>query len=183
MRLFTAVPIPEPARAELAMWVPNADAAVPDGVRWTAPEQWHLTLVFLGEVPDEHVPDVLAIGAAALSDVPPLTLQLRGAGRFEDRALWVGLADADALRAATDTLRDGLRDAGVAFDDKPFRAHLTLARPRGGRSLDLRPAVAALSGFVGQPWSAAGVDLVRSRLGKGPGGAAVHETLTTWPLH
>lgn len=181
MRLFVAVPIPAEVRAEMTAWVPRAAALVGDAVRWNPPEQWHLTVVFLGEVPDESLPTVIAAGNDALSDAAALTLQMRGGGRFGDRVLWAGLA-AGGLVALSGRLRDRLRAAGIGFDDKPFRPHLTLARARSGRSVDLRPAAAALADFTGSVWTARGVDLVRSRLGAGPDRGALHETVHTWPL-
>ena len=72
------------------------------------------------------------------------------------------------------------RRTGIAVDDRPYRPHLTLARARPGT--DLRPAVEALGDVEGSPWTADALHLVRSRLGAGPGGSAVHEVVETWPL-
>lgn len=182
MRLFISVPVPAPIRAEVAAWVPRAEALTGDTVRWNAPDQWHLTLVFLGEVPDDRLPGVIAAGGRALREARAPRLQLRGGGRFGDRVLWIGLHDDGALRAPADALRAELRADGLPFDDKPFRPHLTLARSRSGRHPDLRPAAAVLDGFVGSAWSAGAVHLMRSRLRAGPEGRTVHEVVHTWPL-
>lgn len=181
MRLFVAVPIPAEIRAEVAAWVPRAATHTGDAVRWSAPEKWHLTLVFLGDVPDDRVPRVVAAGAAAVAGVSAPTLHLHGGGRFGDRVLWLGLTGGDLTAIAT-AMRDQLRRTGIEFDDKPFRPHLTLARARSGRSVDLRPAAAALTDFAGSTWTARGVELVRSRLGAGPDRGALHESVHTWPL-
>jgi 2'-5' RNA ligase len=86
----------------------------------------------------------------------------------------------DALRALAGSVGAAARRCGIAVDDRPYRAHLTLARARPGT--DLRPAVEALRDFSGRPWIADALHLVRSRLGAGPGGTAAHEVLATWPL-
>jgi 2'-5' RNA ligase len=86
----------------------------------------------------------------------------------------------DALRRLAGSVTAAARRSGIAVDVRPYRPHLTLARGREGA--DLRPAVAALAGFAGSPWAADELHLVRSRLGAGPGGTAVHEIVETWPL-
>ena len=86
----------------------------------------------------------------------------------------------DALRRLAGSVAAAARRSGIAVDDRPYRPHLTLARGRAGA--DLRPAVAALTGFAGSPWTADALHLVRSRLGAGPGGTAAHEIVGTWPL-
>jgi 2'-5' RNA ligase len=87
---------------------------------------------------------------------------------------------ADDVRRLAASVGAAARRCGIAVDDRPYRPHLTLARGREGA--DLRPAVAALSGFAGCPWTADALHLVRSRLGAGPGGTAAHEIVETWPL-
>jgi 2'-5' RNA ligase len=72
------------------------------------------------------------------------------------------------------------RRTGLEVEDRPYRPHLTLARARTGA--DLRPAVAVANAFAGVGWTADEIELVRSRLGKGPGRRAAHETLRSWPL-
>ena len=86
----------------------------------------------------------------------------------------------DALRRLAGSTGAAARRCGIAVDDRPYRPHLTLARGREGA--DLRPAVEALSGFAGSPWTADALALVRSRLGAGPGGTAAHEVVERWSL-
>jgi RNA 2',3'-cyclic 3'-phosphodiesterase len=86
----------------------------------------------------------------------------------------------DDLRRLAASVTAAARRCGIALDERPYRPHLTLARSRDGA--DLRPAVAALAGFAGSPWTADALHLVQSRLGAGPGGTAVHEVVGTWPL-
>ena len=88
--------------------------------------------------------------------------------------------DVDRLRRLAASVTAAARRCGIAVDDRPYRPHLTLARGRDGT--DLRPLVAALAEFVGSRWTADALHLVRSRLGAGPGGAALHEVVETWPL-
>jgi RNA 2',3'-cyclic 3'-phosphodiesterase len=88
--------------------------------------------------------------------------------------------EAEDLRRLAGSVTAAARRCGIAVDERLYRPHLTLARGRPG--VDLRPAVAALAGFAGSPWTADALHLVHSRLGAGPGGTAQHEVVGTWPL-
>lgn len=128
MRLFVAVPLP----TDLAV---EASSALPDipALRRVRPEHLHITLAFLGAVPEERLDDVIAATRAAAATQPPFTLTLEGVGRFpasgEPRVIWMGIVqgarESSNLAAA---LRRALTERALAFDDKPFRAHVTLAR-------------------------------------------------------
>jgi 2'-5' RNA ligase len=192
VRAFVAVVPPAAALAELAEAVAPLRAAAPPGVRWVPADQWHLTLAFLGEVDDGALPDLTERLARAARRHPPMGLAFGGAGRFGDRVLWIRVhgagyvPDADGGRGATELKRlatsvaAAARRSGISVDDRPYRPHLTLARGRPGTNL--RQSVAALREFDGSPWTADALHLVRSRLGAGPGGTAVHEIIGTWPL-
>jgi RNA 2',3'-cyclic 3'-phosphodiesterase len=180
MRLFVAVTPPPDAVAQLWSAAAGVRAAQP-GLRWTAPEQWHLTLAFLGEVDDGPRQDLTERLGRAAARHGPMTLALRGAGRFGDRVLWTRVdGDVERLRGLAASVRAAARRARVPVEDRPYRPHLTLARSRG--AADLRPAVDALAGYAGTPWAASELHLVRSYLGAGPGGGARHEVLVSWLL-
>src|SRR5512142_780185 len=68
--------------------------------------------------------------------------------------------------------------AGIQVEDRPFRAHVTLARARPGRPVDLRPLADALAQVRCPPWTADRLVLVRSRLGPDPR----YEEEAGWPL-
>jgi RNA 2',3'-cyclic 3'-phosphodiesterase len=197
VRLFVAV-YPSPAAvAHLSAAVAGLrlGAATARGhtVGLTATARWHLTLAFLGEVPEPRVPvakEALASGVARwrteradqAGHAPPPRLWLAGAGRFGRRrftVLWVGLSgDVDALRSLGRAVRRELRRSGVPFDGKPLRPHLTFARP-GDRvpAEHLAADLAALARYEGPAWTVEEVHLVRSHLGPKP----VHETLAVTP--
>ncbi|MEV6347012.1 RNA 2',3'-cyclic phosphodiesterase [Actinoplanes sp. NPDC051851] len=134
--------------------------ALPSGVRHTAPEKWHVTLAFLGEVDDDRVPEVIR----ALDDVPPpapFSLRLTGGGRFGE-VIWTGLSgDVVALTALHSSVRQSLTEAGFPLDARPFRPHLTLSYRRFDRRL-----LTALSGYTGPPWQVTGFSLVSSADGE-----------------
>jgi 2'-5' RNA ligase len=156
--------------------------AAPGAPRWTPPARWHLTLLFLGDVPAHLLAPLTTAVAPAVAGTPPLTLQLAGAGRFgsarRPAVCWAGLAgDVAGLTALAGRLFAAARAVGLPVEDRPFRAHLTLGRWRPGR-----PADAALpdrlAGYAGPVWPAPEVVLWRSHLGPEPR----YERVTAWPL-
>ena len=149
MRAFVALIPPTAVLAELAAALAPVQAARPD-LRWTPDAQWHLTLAFLGEIDEGVLPDLTTRLARAARRHPPPELALSGAGRFGDRVLWTRVRG--ELRALAASVGAAARRCGIAVDDRPYRAHLTLARARPGT--DLRPAVDALRDFAGTPWTA-----------------------------
>jgi RNA 2',3'-cyclic 3'-phosphodiesterase len=181
VRLFAAVVLPDDVVADLdAAAAPHRDEIL----AWTLPEQWHITLAFYGQVEDERVPDLKARLTRAAKRYPILPIALDGAGRFDERTLWVG------CRGDIATLRDVARSAAAAGrrmrgasstdDSFRFRAHVTLARAR--RPVDLRPYVAQLDAFRSRAWTVDAISLVRSHLGAGPERHSRYETLSTHPL-
>jgi 2'-5' RNA ligase len=138
-------------------------------------------LTFLGEVPDDVLPDLRQRLARAAERHPALELRFRGGGRFGSRVLVTKLdGDREPLRRLAAATSAAARRAGLTVEDRPYRPHLTLARSDG--VTDLRPLVAALEAFDGVPWQADRLELVRSRLGQGEGGRSAHETVQAWPL-
>jgi RNA 2',3'-cyclic 3'-phosphodiesterase len=135
MRLFAAVWPPDDVldHLDLALAVvrrgsPSQD----DGVRWSARETWHLTAAFYGAVPDGVTEAIGAGLARAAAEVEPFDLQLRGAGVFAHRTLWVGTGGDVAAMVA---LADGAREVGEEHDVRPdarvrHRPHLTVGRAR-----------------------------------------------------
>lgn len=150
-------------------------------LRWTRPEHWHLTLVFLGEVADEAVDALAERLNRTAARHPPLRLSLGGGGRFGQRVLWTGVqGDRDALRRLAGSAAAATRRSRLPAEERPYRPHLTLARASG--EVDLRPLVQQLACWQGPPWDAAELHLVRSRLSAAPDGSALHEPIASWPL-
>jgi RNA 2',3'-cyclic 3'-phosphodiesterase len=152
-RLFVAVPLGEEARASVARLVEEvqagAEAAAGDQrspVRWVRMDGLHVTLRFLGPTPEDRIAELTAIVDDAAASVAPFRVSIRGSGAFPSprrpRTLWLGIDDgAVELAAVARRFDDLLGKAGWPTDDRPIRAHLTLARADGRRE---GPAVADL---------------------------------------
>jgi 2'-5' RNA ligase len=178
--LFVALTPPEEIINALRIATAELRELVPQ-LRWTRPEQWHLTLVFLGEVGDEVVGELTRRLCRAATRHPPLWLSLGGGGRFGHRVLWTGVqGDRDGLRRLAASATAAARRCHLPVEDRPYRPHLTLARAPGAS--DLRPLVQRLASWQAPPWMATHLSLVCSRLGAAPDGAALHEPIASWPL-
>lgn len=180
LRLFAAIRPPEPALEHVERGFDAVRYGAGSRLRWVPRENLHVTLAFYGEVPEGAVGDLTAALAAAAAGVPPVTLDLRGAGSFSGRTLWVGVGgEVESGRR----LMDGAAEAGGLPAGERRRPHLTIARAsRRSRETDLAGPTRALSAYRGPEWTATEVLLLRSLLGEGPGGAPRYEVMERVPL-
>jgi 2'-5' RNA ligase len=177
-RLFVAVELPADARAAIVRAV---DALAPASLRRTAPDQLHLTVLFLGAVDPARVASIEARLAGVASRAEPFPTALTSFGVFPPRGatrvLRVGLSDeARSLEALAAETKRALADL-VITEERPFRAHVTVARARE----PVRMASAALGTPV-EPvrFGVEALTLFRSHVG---GGApARYEALRRWHL-
>lgn len=166
-RLFFALWPHDSARAALERLA--ADVAQVCGGKPVEAAKIHLTLAFLGEVDDER--RAHAIEAASTLAAPPFTLVLDRVGSFRRaRVAWAGASEAPAaLHALQASLEQRLRDRGFEPEERPFRAHITLARKTRERlpAASIEPIAYACDR----------VALVASELSSGQ-----YRTLESWPL-
>ncbi|MET9324221.1 RNA 2',3'-cyclic phosphodiesterase [Streptomyces sp. NPDC003038] len=169
VRVFIALAPPDVAKEELARELRPAYAAYPR-MRWNRIEDWHITLAFLGELPIATV----SLLRPPLADLAvarrPLELALRGGGHFGERVLWSGIGgDLEGLHLLAGEVRAAVEGCGVAFEGRPLRPHLTLARARRDDPSCAVEAAAGLAGFAGRFWQAERLHLVASNVARGPG--------------
>ncbi len=129
-RLFIAVALTSEARHALAARLDSA--GIPG--RPTAPPNWHVTLRFIGEA-DEPTVDRLVRSLDDANLGSRFRVRWGDLGAFpratKATVLWVGFADgAGELASLASTVESVVTSAGLAEEDRPFRAHLTLSRIR-----------------------------------------------------
>jgi 2'-5' RNA ligase len=161
------------------------DRRGPGQPRWVRVDGLHLTLRFLGATPDERQPELAAAIATVAADVRPFQVVLSGGGAFPNqyrpRVLWIGIgegaAELDALERRVDV---ELRRLGWSADDRPFNAHLTLARTDGVSDADaVARRLVEEARDVRLTWQANRLVLYKSNLGAGP---AHYQALATSEL-
>ena len=184
MRAFVAIDPPPSVRDALE----SVQDALPPGLgRLADPDQFHLTLAFLGE---RH-PEEVEAAHEALEGLrhPAFTLALGGLGTFGARApdvLWAGVRDggqaSGSLASLQAKVRSALHGAGIVLERRRFRPHLTLARlsrPEPAALERLAGFLARWDAFPAPPWEVRDLALWRSTLR--PSGA-IHEELARYPL-
>ena len=184
LRTFVAVELPDEVRAYLAECQARLKGAGAN-VKWTPPEQVHLTLAFLGNVGVEDLPALVEAVRTAVAPFGPVGLRATGTGQFPPggvpRVVWVGIEVRTGDLAG---LQQAVAEAAGPFaekhEDRRFHPHLTLGRVRfgrrgrggGGGPGDVRSlgrAIAEMAGETGPDFEAAEIVVFQSDLGpQGP---------------
>ncbi len=140
MRTFIAIEIPEETRQGLrdAQRVLRTDAV---DAGWPKPEGIHLTLKFLGEVPEPRIPDITKALVSAAAGSRMFRLAVNGTGTFPNarnaRVVWAGLGgEIECLNRLQASVEDAMERAGFDREARVFTPHLTLGRIKYIRSRD-----------------------------------------------
>ncbi len=170
MRLFAAVPIPAPARVEIARLLARLrEPGWP--LRLVHDQGLHLTVKFFGEVAPARLEVIEEAVRSAVPGTGTLSLRLAEVGAFPSfrrpRVVWVGLDFPPALELLQDRLERLAEAIGFAPEGIPFRPHVTLGRVREGERLP-PGALDSLAGtYEPVPFLASELVLYESVLGRG----------------
>lgn len=176
LRLFVAFELPEAVLEALGQLQAQLQRQRASGLRWVRPEGIHLTLKFLGEVPQEQVPAIADALVAAVSSLPTVTLRLGSLGTFGDRrgprVVWIGVNGETArLLTVQAAVERSLTPLGFRPENRPFSPHLTLARVQDNIPESDRRRIAAIISAAtvppAPPMTFSEVSLMQSILGSG----------------
>ena len=172
MRLFVALNLPKKERDRIY----RASKVLREcnlPVRWIEPEHYHVTLKFLGEVPEERIEGVRDALIHVASATTKLDLAVEGFGAFptirRPDVIWVGIEPSPALRCLKQDVEWALMACGFERETRAFHPHLTLGRANAEdgagafRGLDEKAANLNYRGQV----KVRKLDLMRSQLSKG----------------
>ena len=170
MRLFAAVPIPEPGRGQIARLLARLrDLKWP--LRLVHDHGVHLTLKFFGEVPPGRLEVIEEVVRGAVVGTGVLPLRLAEIGAFPDprrpRIIWVGLEAPPALELLQDRLERRAEAIGFPPEGTPFRPHVTLARVREGQRLPAGALESLADEYEPAAFLASELILYESVLGRG----------------
>ncbi len=156
-------------------------AAPTDGLRWTGPEQWHITLHFFGDVDAALLPPLLEKLGRFQGKQP--SLRLESLGLFPAKGILYAAIDlTEELRTFHADLTSRLAPGTSTDTSLPFHPHITLARSKGRTGLRTlqklsKPALPAFGTALG--WRADRIDLYESVPGLQ---GAAYNTVATQPL-
>ena len=149
IRLFVALELPEELRDRAAMVQRGVT-----GARWVPPENLHITLRFIGEVPEDRYDDIVYALEGVKSE--PFTLTIAGAGHFESRgrvrALWLGIERDPSLMALNKRIESALVRAGLPPEERKYTPHLTIARLNEASPAQVSGWLQANNMFRAIPW-------------------------------
>ncbi|MDX1756062.1 MAG: RNA 2',3'-cyclic phosphodiesterase [Marinobacter sp.] len=121
MRLFIGLTLPGAIKRQIR--------ATQHGIRharWQNSNQLHLTLNFIGQVPEDQAPALCELVSAF--QFAPFSLQLTGAGRFGTRALWLGVSPDEPVIQLHESFKALLAEQDWPTENRRFRPHVTVAR-------------------------------------------------------
>ena len=146
-RVFCAIDLPVSVRSLVLGYIARLKEAMPHArASWARDANLHLTLKFLGEIPQTSVADFSQAVSRAVAGVQPFSLRLEHTGIFpshgQPRVLWIGISDPSAKLAELHArLEAESAQAGFAKEGRGFHPHLTIARLR--QPADARALAAA----------------------------------------
>ena len=176
VRAFVAVDLPDEVERALGEAARTLRDARIEGLRPVRPEGVHLTLKFLGDVPESLVGEIAQVVSEAVAGHRTFEVSIGGFGAFPNTrrplVLWVGIeGDAGPLMRLQANVDAALGALGFPTETRPFHPHLTLARlDRGMSAAARRASLDALesTGLVaGMRVPVGSVSLVQSILGRG----------------
>jgi 2'-5' RNA ligase len=170
MRIFIAVTIPDDVKEKITALQQTLKRTVAD-VKWTEEKNFHLTLKFLGEVPDKDIDRISGAVEKPVRAGSPFTVCLAGAGAFPNvknpRVLWVGVHDGVAeLQRLAAGIDEVCAPLGFPKEKRAFAGHLTLGRVRSPQNREAlgRKTVALREAAAGS-FTVSSVEIMQSTLG------------------
>lgn len=137
MRLFIAVAADEEVKAAAAAAIARLRRVAGD-YRWMDPRDMHTTLRFLGETPEASLPEIEALCAAAAAQTAPFEIVYGRVGAFDSledpRVVMITVDEAVPSSDKRTAPMERLANLLGRDEPRPYSAHLTLGRRRGGAS-------------------------------------------------
>lgn len=178
MRLFASITPPTEVTEHLVTTL----RPYKEDLRWSDPDNWHITLAFYGELPDGSVDDLVEHLNIAAGQNQSFNIRIKGAGSFNRKNLWMGVG------GDTKQLKELMADCLIDPEErKRQRAHLTVAKPTQRQKYKgwdpvIPDLVHALAVYEGPEWPVHEIKLVHSEPGKGRSGGPLYTTVETIAL-
>jgi 2'-5' RNA ligase len=138
MRSFVAIDINDGLRKEIEKLQSEFKRRIKNqtGIKWVKPELIHLTLKFLGDVEDHRADEITDVIQLVCAEQKSFELQFSTVGTFgrPAKVLWLGMDKQPAeLEKVVQDIEQSFEELGFEKEQRPFSAHLTLARIKDDR--------------------------------------------------
>ena len=168
MRTFIAIELPERVkkRIEQAQAPLRKTKAF---VSWVKPGNIHVTLKFLGEVPEDKINDVFLATGKALEGAKKFKLRLKGMGAFPDfrrpRVIWIGAEKGEEeLSCLAERVEEEMEKIGFPKENRKFSAHFTIGRVKSPKNIENLTELVKSSDFSTDEIEVNEVVVMRSQL-------------------
>lgn len=187
MRLFVAITPPDDVVEDLDDFLDVRRATTTksgDRLRWSSPEQFHLTLAFAADASEANLDRLTDALASAAGRHTALSASVGGGGAFPDPArakvLWAGMTTNNeaGLQGIALAARTAMATSGIEVDGGRFRPHVTLARL--GQPTNVTAWIGLLDSYRSPAWTVDSISLVQSHLDGGR--RRRHHTLAEFEL-
>ena len=168
-RTFIAVALTKPIRERIVALQDELSRGEAE-VKWTEAENIHVTLLFLGEVPNEELPAICRLVSQTVQGREPFGLSVEAVGCFPNirrpRIVWVGVgAGTQELLKIHDDLEAPLFDLGFRKEDRKYTPHITLGRVKSDRPTEkLTAAIQRHAGWHGGEMTVQEIHVMSSEL-------------------
>jgi 2'-5' RNA ligase len=140
IRAFLAIELPEDILQAMSRLQEKLKREINGRISWTRPQGQHLTLKFFGDISKEDVNNICSAVQNRIVSEQSLNLKIEKLGVFPDtrkpRVIWCGITDdEERLLVFQKKLDSDFANIGFPSEERPFRAHLTLARIKDSRDL------------------------------------------------
>ncbi|MEA3327895.1 MAG: RNA 2',3'-cyclic phosphodiesterase [Chloroflexota bacterium] len=135
MRTFIAVDFPPNIIEKIDGIISYFKTQLPErALKWVAAEQLHLTIKFIGELPDHKLSEIKSILTEAMGNHPVFKMGIKGLGMYphvqKPRVVWLGITGKQPLIELHKILDQALAKVGIKSERDNFSPHLTIARVR-----------------------------------------------------
>jgi RNA 2',3'-cyclic 3'-phosphodiesterase len=172
LRTFVAVEIPDSVRQRAMDLIAQCEALGVEA-KWVGAEAMHVTLQFLGNVRENHIPMICRAIGRAVCDLPPFDVVCHGVGAFPNpqrpRVLWIGMTTGrEELIQLQGRVTKALDELGFRGEARRFEPHVTVGRLRSAanQAADLAEFIAARQDFDGSVFDVSEVLVFSSELQK-----------------
>jgi 2'-5' RNA ligase len=147
MRTFIAIELDQKIKTILSSHIKKLETSGAK-VRWVKPQGMHLTLKFLGEVPEARIPEIKKVLARLAKDYGSFQLILKGTGTFPPpprtpRVVWIGIEQTESLQHIQTRVENELHKIRFPKEKRKFHPHLTLGRVKN--PMNIQPLLEMLN--------------------------------------
>jgi RNA 2',3'-cyclic 3'-phosphodiesterase len=184
-RVFCAIDLPQDVREKVLAHSMILRKAVSEAhASWIRPDNIHLTLKFLGEIPRSRVESLSEAASIAARGLESFPISVQGSGVFPThgapRVLWIGIEDLNGkLGELYRRLDEECAKVGFKKEARPFHPHLTVARVRKPQHARELAALHKQMEFEPEEFTVSEVLVIRSELSSA---GSKYSTISRHPL-